>query len=53
MIKLVYKPGSAIQGHVGVVGTAFIVVWTVVRWVLTVSAISSLLVTQRNLRHGK
>jgi uncharacterized BrkB/YihY/UPF0761 family membrane protein len=45
--------GSAIRDHVGVVGTAFIVVWTVVRWVLTVSAISSLLVTQRNLRHGK
>src|SRR5690349_18565778 len=34
--------GSAIQGHVGVVGTAFIVVWTVVRWVLTVIAISLL-----------
>jgi membrane protein len=34
--------GSAIQGHVGVVGTAFMVVWTVVRWVLTVIAISLL-----------
>jgi membrane protein len=34
--------GSAIQGHVGVVGTAFAVVWTVVRWVLTVIAISLL-----------
>src|SRR6185437_7484475 len=34
--------GSAIQGHVGVVGTAFVVVWTVVRWVLTVAAISLL-----------
>ena len=34
--------GSAIQGHVGVAGTAFAVVWTVVRWVLTVAAISLL-----------
>jgi len=34
--------GSAIQGHVGVVGTAFAVVWTVLRWVLTVIAISLL-----------
>ena len=34
--------GSAIQGHVGVAGTAFIVAWTVVRWVLTVIAISLL-----------
>ena len=34
--------GSAIQGHVGVAGTAFIVVWTVVRWALTVIAISLL-----------
>ena len=34
--------GSAIQGHVGVAGTAFLVVWTVVRWVLTVMAISLL-----------
>jgi membrane protein len=34
--------GSAIQGHVGVAGTAFVVVWTVVRWVLTVVAISLL-----------
>jgi membrane protein len=34
--------GSAIQGHVGVVGTAFVVVWTVARWVLTVIAISLL-----------
>jgi membrane protein len=33
---------SAIQGHVGVAGTAFVVVWTVVRWVLTVVAISLL-----------
>jgi membrane protein len=34
--------GSAIQGHVGVVGTAFLVVWTVVRWLLTIIAISLL-----------
>jgi membrane protein len=34
--------GSAIQGHVGVVGTAFMLVWTVARWVLTVIAISLL-----------
>jgi membrane protein len=34
--------GSAIQGHVGVAGTAFAVVWTVARWVLTVAAISLL-----------
>jgi membrane protein len=33
---------SAIQGHVGVAGTAFAVVWTVARWVLTVVAISLL-----------
>jgi membrane protein len=33
---------TAIQGHVGVAGTAFVVVWTVVRWVLTVVAISLL-----------
>jgi membrane protein len=34
--------GSAIQGHVGVAGTAFLVLWTVVRWVATVIAISLL-----------
>ena len=34
--------GSAIQGHVGVAGTTFIVVWTVARWALTVIAISLL-----------
>ena len=34
--------GSAIQGHVGVAGTAFLVVWTVLRWVATVIAISLL-----------
>jgi len=34
--------GSAIEGHVGVAGTAFVVAWTAVRWVLTVIAISLL-----------
>jgi membrane protein len=34
--------GSAIQGHVGVAGTAFAVVWTVVRWLLTIITISLL-----------
>ena len=34
--------GSAIQGHVGVAGTAFLLLWTVARWVLTVIAISLL-----------
>ena len=34
--------GSAIQGHVGFAGTAFLLLWTVARWVLTVIAISLL-----------
>jgi membrane protein len=34
--------GSAIQGHVGVAGTAFVIVWTVVRWALTVVLITLL-----------
>jgi membrane protein len=34
--------GSAIEGHVGVAGTAFVVAWTAVRWVLTVIVISLL-----------
>jgi membrane protein len=34
--------GSAIEGHVGMVGTAFVVVWTAVRWALTVIAVSLL-----------
>jgi hypothetical protein len=32
--------GSAIEGHVPVAGTAFIVAWMVVRWLLTIIAIS-------------
>jgi membrane protein len=34
--------GSAIEGHVGVGGTAFVIVWTVVRWALTVVLITLL-----------
>ena len=34
--------GSAIQSHMPFAGTAFIVVWTVVRWLLTIIAISLL-----------
>jgi membrane protein len=34
--------GSAIAGHVGIAGSAFTIVWTVVRWVLTIVAISLL-----------
>jgi membrane protein len=34
--------GSAITGHAPVAGTAFLIAWTVVRWVLTVIAISLL-----------
>jgi membrane protein len=34
--------GSAIEGHVPVTGTAFVVTWTVVRWLLTVVVISVL-----------
>jgi membrane protein len=34
--------GSAIEGHVPFAGTVFILAWTVVRWVLTVIAISLL-----------
>ena len=34
--------GSAIQSHVPFAGTAFIVAWTVVRWLLTIIAISLL-----------
>ncbi len=34
--------GSGIEGHVGLSGTAFVVVWTVVRWVLALIFISLL-----------
>jgi len=34
--------GTAIEGHVPVGGTAFIVVWTVARWLLTIIVISLL-----------
>ncbi len=34
--------GSGIEGHVGVSGTAFVVAWTVVRWLLTIAMISLL-----------
>ncbi len=34
--------GSGIEGHIGVSGTAFILVWTVVRWVVTIVLISLL-----------
>jgi membrane protein len=34
--------GSGIAGHVGLTGTAFVVVWTIVRWALTLILISLL-----------
>lgn len=34
--------GSAIEGHVGLTGIAFTVVWTVVRWVLTLVVVTAL-----------
>jgi membrane protein len=34
--------GSGIEGHVGLSGTAFVVIWTAVRWVLTIIAITLL-----------
>ncbi len=37
------KPiGSAIQGHVPLTGTGFVVIWTLVRWILTILAITTL-----------
>jgi membrane protein len=34
--------GSAIEGHVGVAGNAFVITWTVARWLLTIAAITLL-----------
>jgi membrane protein len=34
--------GSGIEGHVGLTGTAFVVVWTIVRWVVTTVLITLL-----------
>jgi membrane protein len=34
--------GSAIEGHVPVDGTAFVIAWTVARWLVTIAAISLL-----------
>jgi membrane protein len=34
--------GTGIEGHIGLTGTAFVVIWTVVRWVVTVILISLL-----------
>lgn len=34
--------GSGIEGHIGITGTAFTIVWTVVRWVLTIVLITLL-----------
>jgi membrane protein len=34
--------GSGIEGHIGLTGTAFTIIWTVVRWVLTIVLITLL-----------
>jgi membrane protein len=42
LIVLGVSIGSGIEGHVGLTGTAFVVVWTVVRWVVALIFISLL-----------
>ena len=34
--------GSGIDGHIGVSGTAFVILWTIVRWALTIIVVSLL-----------
>jgi len=34
--------GTSIESHVGVAGTAFVLIWTVIRWVLTLVAVTLL-----------
>ena len=42
LIVLGNSIGSGIEGHIGLHGTAFVVIWTVVRWVLAVVFITLL-----------
>jgi membrane protein len=42
LIVLGSSIGSGIEGHIGLTGTAFVVIWTVVRWVLAVIFITLL-----------
>ena len=34
--------GSGIEGHIGITGTAFTIIWTVVRWAVTIALITVL-----------